>query len=351
MVNKILFVDNEKAILSSYRRLFNDSGYELFTAECALKAIELLKKEDVDVIVSDQRMPQVCGVEFLKYARKYSPDSIRILCTAYADIKTAMDSINKGEVYRYITKPWNSNEIKSAIRDGIELRRLKKENENLLALTKKQNLELNDLNKNLEKKVQDQTKEILKMFRALKTLYTKLDNSFVNAVKVLVFASMIRCREKAIVSHIKNTTKFSKIVAQKLMFSDTEIKDIEISALLHDIGKIGIKDTLLVKPFSCMTSFEEVEYMKHPVLGQAMLLSIEKMKDVGVNIRHHHERWDGAGYPDHLIGNQIPICSRIISVATHYDSLMRDPLCLQGLQAMKRNNLLQKVVDKDMIRK
>ncbi len=326
MGNNILFVDDEREILSSLKRLFINDPYKVFTAESGFDALKLLEKEEIDVIVTDQRMPQMDGIEFLRRARVCSPDSIRIFFTGYADINNAIDSINKGEVYRYIAKPWHDDELKFTIHDAVELKKLKNENKNLLELTKKQNLCLKDLNKNLEQKVEAQTKKILKMFNELKTLYRKLDSSFINTVKVLVFSNMIRSREKTIGLHIKNTTKISISIAQKMRLSETEIKDIEIAALLHDLGKIGMRDGILNKPFSDMTTIERDEYIKHPILGQAMLMSIEKMKDVGLIIKHHHERWDGQGYPVNLIGNQIPIGSRIISVATDYDSLKRGSL-------------------------
>ena len=134
---KILFVDDEKDILSSMRRLLMEDKYEILTAESGLEGLELLKKGPVDLIVSDQKMPQMSGVEFLQKSKEYSPDSIRIVLTGYADTNAAIDSINKGDVYRYITKPWNNDEIKSTIKDALELKRLKKENANLSELTQK----------------------------------------------------------------------------------------------------------------------------------------------------------------------------------------------------------------------
>ncbi|MGR3319851.1 MAG: response regulator [Candidatus Anammoxibacter sp.] len=158
MSNKILFVDDDEKILSSLKRLFMEDDYEIFTASSGLEAIEALKKESVDVIVSDQKMPKMTGVEFLQRSKEFSPDSIRILLTGYMEVDTVVDSINKGEVYRYIMKPWNNDEIKSLIKNAIELKGLSTENERLVDLTQKQNIELKDLNANLEEKLREQEK-------------------------------------------------------------------------------------------------------------------------------------------------------------------------------------------------
>ncbi|MGR3178926.1 MAG: response regulator [Candidatus Anammoxibacter sp.] len=155
---KILFVDDDEMVLSSLKRLFMEDNYEIFTALSGLEAIEALKREPVDVIVSDQKMPKMTGVEFLQRSKEFSPDSIRILLTGYMEVDTVVDSINKGEVYRYVMKPWNNEEIKSIIGNAIELKRLRTENERLVELTQKQNVELKDLNANLEGKLEEQEK-------------------------------------------------------------------------------------------------------------------------------------------------------------------------------------------------
>lgn len=321
MKHKILFVDDEKDILLSLQRLFiMEDDYEVFTAESGFKALELLKKETVDLIVSDQRMPEMEGVEFLKRSKEYSPDSIRIILTGYADINAAIDSINKGEVYKYITKPWDNDDINTIIHDALELRRLRKENERLLELTAKQNLELKDLNANLEKKVKDQTKDIQNMLDKLKDLYVKLDSSFINTVKIL--SSIIKLKEKSTSLSERYAPALSKILGYKLKLSELEMKDLKIAVLLHDLGLIGINSNLLNKPFVNMTSKERIEFMKHPILGQAVLQSVGNMQKVGIIIKYHHEYWDGRGYPGNLSGLQIPLTSRILAIVNDYDDLL-----------------------------
>ncbi len=320
MVQKILFVDDEKQILSSLNRVFMDDAFEVFTADSGSKALEILKKVRMDLIVSDQRMPEMNGVEFLKLSKKYSPHAVRIILTGYADINAAISSINEGEVYRYIAKPWNNDELKNTIVTALEFGRLRKENVRLLELTKKQNLELKDLNNNLEAKVEAQTAELRDSFEKLKALNGKLNKSFMSSVTVL---SNIVCLKKgAVTLRFKDTARIAISIAKKLDISDKDKIDLKIAALLHDIGLLGINDRLLNKPFDKMTSNERIDYKKHPVLGHVILGEIENLQNAGLIVRHHHERWDGEGYPDNLDGEKIPVCSRVLSVASDYEALM-----------------------------
>ncbi len=324
MQSKIMFVDDEKSILAALTRIFLDDDVEIYTAESGLAALEILKNESMDLIVSDQRMPEMNGVEFLRQSIKYSPNSVRIVLTGYADINAAVDSINKGEVYRYIAKPWDNNELKATIRGALEFGRLRKENERLLKLTKKQNIELKDLNANLEEKVDEQTKELRDMYNKLKILHDNINKSFMNTVMIL--SNIISMKKGAASLSFKNTSKLAVAFANKFNISEKEKIQLKIAALLHDIGLVGINDNLLNKAFDSMNSLERIEYNKHPIIGQAMLDSIENLHDVSVIVRHHHERWDGEGYPDNLSGEQIPICSRIISIASDYEALMNGTL-------------------------
>lgn len=324
MTGKILFVDDEEGILSSLKRLFEEDNYEILTTTSGYRAIELFEKEPFDIIVSDQRMSEMDGVQFLEQAKRRCPESIRMMLTGHADINEAIDSINRGEIYRYITKPWNNDELKAIIHDAIELQRLRKENKDLLELTKKQNLELKDLNANLEEKVVAQTEDLRNTLDELKGLYDRLDKGYIDSVRV--FSNLIKLRRRAIAQHHRNTAALAKKIALKMELPEEALKDIEIAALLHDIGKIGMSDSILNKSFADMGAIERVVYMKHSILGQVLLQSIEIMRKVGIIIRHHHERWDGEGYPDNINGEQIPIGSRIISIASDYDALMNGTL-------------------------
>lgn len=163
----ILFVDDEPKILSSLRRLFIDSPYNVLTAEGGKNGLDLIEGgETPAVVVSDQRMPEMNGAEFLTMVRKLLPDSVRMLLTGYSDINAAMDAINEGGIHRYITKPWNDDDLQLAIQGALEHFELVEQNRQLTAELQEKNHSLEDLNANLEQKVEART-------RALRVEYEK----------------------------------------------------------------------------------------------------------------------------------------------------------------------------------
>jgi DNA-binding NtrC family response regulator len=135
----LLFVDDEPNILSSLRRLFRPLGYRILTAESGAAGLEILGKEEVDLVVSDMRMPSMDGAHFLEAVRQRWPGVTRILLTGYSDINSTVNAINRGEIYRYIAKPWDDHDITLIVREALERRRLENENQRLLDLTQSQN--------------------------------------------------------------------------------------------------------------------------------------------------------------------------------------------------------------------
>jgi DNA-binding NtrC family response regulator len=133
--NRILFVDDEENVLRSLKRLFMSEDYTVLTALSGPDGLAVLKEVEVPVIVSDQRMPVMTGAEFLEKSRELSPDSVRIILTGYADVEAAIGAINRGGAYRYVSKPWNDNELLLVIKDAFDKYRLVKENKYLTKLT------------------------------------------------------------------------------------------------------------------------------------------------------------------------------------------------------------------------
>ena len=134
-VVSLLLVDDEPGILSSLRRLLRPAGYKIHTAESGKAGLAILEQEPIDLVISDMRMPEMDGARFLEQVRSRWPATIRILLTGYADVTSTIDAINRGEIYRYIAKPWDDNDLMLIVRDALERRRLQGENDRLLALT------------------------------------------------------------------------------------------------------------------------------------------------------------------------------------------------------------------------
>ncbi|MHB1292358.1 MAG: HD domain-containing phosphohydrolase [Sulfuricella sp.] len=316
----ILFVDDETNILSALKRLFRPLGYRIITAESGAAGLQVFEKNAIDLVISDMRMPEMSGAEFLEKVRAKWPDAVRILLTGYADVTSTIAAINKGEIYRYIAKPWDDNDIVLTVKHALERKNLEREKDRLEALTLKQNEELKDLNANLEAKVSARTEEVRQTMGFLEVAHRELKDSFLTSLKV--FANLMELREGAMGGHSRRVADHARRLAQRLGLSDNEVQDVMFAGLLHDIGKIGLPDRLLHKPFAALTTEERAEVVKHPATGQAALMALENMKEAARLIRGHHERFDGMGYPDGLSGMAIPRGARILAVANDYDALL-----------------------------
>ncbi|MEN6585543.1 MAG: HD domain-containing phosphohydrolase [Sulfuricella sp.] len=315
----LLFVDDEPNILSALRRLFRPLGYKIFTAEGGAEGLALLEQEPVDLVVSDMRMPQMDGAQFLEKVRQKWPDAMRILLTGYADVSSTIAAINKGEIFRYVAKPWEDNDIVLVVKQALELKNLALEKRRLEELTLRQNEELKELNASLETRVQARTEEVRQTMGFLEIANRKLKESFLTSIKV--FANLIELRERSLAGHSRRVADLARALAKRLELPDAEVQDIFIAALLHDIGKIGLPDKLLVKPFVVLAGEERDLVLRHPITGQAALMGLEQIHGAAKLIRSHHERWDGMGYPDGLVGLAIPFGARILAVANDFDAV------------------------------
>lgn len=317
---RVLFVDDEENILKSLSRLFMDEEFEVITASSAHEGLRILAgMEGVGVIVSDQRMPDVTGVQFLEQAREMAPGALRIMLTGYADLSATVDAINRGGACRYITKPWNDEELIQIIRDTVNRYLLEQENRRLTEIVNRQNEELKEWNANLKQRVLEQTSEIRRKHENLQLLNERLRTNFKETVTA--FSRLIELGGKK--QHAETVASLAQNMAQTLGLSAEEVETVHNAALLHDIGELGIPDALLKKDLIEMTEEELKEYMLHAVRGQTAIDAIEDLRAAGVLIRHHHEHFDGSGYPDGLKGEAIPVGARIIAMADFLDRVMQ----------------------------
>lgn len=315
----VLLVDDEASILSSLRRLLRPTGYTIHTAESGQAGLEILEREPVDLVISDMRMPEMNGAQFLEQVRIRWPATMRILLTGYADVSSTIDAINRGEIFRYVSKPWDDTEITLTIRDALESRRLRRENARLLALTQAQNEDLAQLNVGLERKVAERTAEIEQVNSFLNLANDRLKQNFLVSIKM--FSGFMELRAASMVGHSRRVADLARRLAIKMEVPARLQQDIFVAALLHDIGKIGFSDKLLARPVSRMSGDDMGTYRRHPIAGETALMPLAELKEAARIIRSHHERFDGQGFPDGLQGASIPFGARILSVANDYDGL------------------------------
>lgn len=334
----LLFVDDEPNILNSLRRLFHGKGYRLLLAGSGAQGLEVLAAEAVDLVISDMRMPGMDGAQFLEQVRNRWPHVVRILLTGYADISSTIAAINRGEIYRYIAKPWDDNDILLIVRDALERQRLEHENARLLEITQRQNEELKSLNAGLEAKVAERTAALRQAMTRIEAAHRDLKKGFLNSVRA--FSAVIEMREAGLGGHSRRVADQSRLLAQRMGMDEAEIQEVMLAGLLHDIGKIGLSDDILKKPFNALTASERGQLMRHPATGQLALMAVEPLKGAAQLIRHHHERFDGGGFPDGLKGLAIPLGARILAVVNDYDALQIGTLVNRPLTAAEARTFL-----------
>lgn len=336
----LLLVDDEQNILSSLRRVFRGEGYRVLTATGGAGGLEILEREPVDLVISDMRMPEMDGAQFLETVATRWPDTVRILLTGYADLCSTVAAINKGHIYSYISKPWEDNDLKLTVRRALERKRLEEERRRLLELTRRQNEELRALNADLEAKIQARTEELRQTVAFLEMAYEELKKSYQEAIPV--FASLVELRLGISAGHGQRVAQLAERIARELGLDDEEVQQVHNAGLLHDIGKIGLRDELIKTPYNALGPEDRAEVHTHAVLGQTALMSLKPLERAARYVRAHHERFDGRGYPDGLVGHQIPLGGRILAVANDFDGLQNGSLLGEPLSASEARAFIAK---------
>jgi response regulator RpfG family c-di-GMP phosphodiesterase len=321
--HRVLLVDDEPSIMRSLERLFRKEKFQILTASSGPEGLDILSGSDspVSLIISDQRMPAMTGAQFLEKARTMEPDAIRFLLTGYSDVKDILDAVNKGEIHRYLTKPWNDDDLLLQVRSALETYELKADNRRLNDLTIRQNAELTELNQDLEKKIRERTLEILVKSQALEEANASLERGFVDTIRLL--SSLVETLNPKLGSYLSFVAQLAKQIGLEMGLDKQQQDEIEIAGLLHDIGLLGLPRMLLEKDSEEMVEVELKLFKQHPVIGQICLQPVERLDAVGAIVFSHHENYDGSGFPGGLRGDSIPIGARIIHVVADYATYLR----------------------------
>ncbi|WP_224984722.1 HD-GYP domain-containing protein [Geomonas agri] len=275
MAAEVLFVDDNKLILQHSMDLFRSHGIELLTAGDAAEALELFRHHEIAVVVSDNRMPGMSGLDFLSELRQLSPDTVKVLISSYVDLATALAAINSSEVFRYLLKPWKEQEILDVVQEGLRRYRT----------------------------VQAMRREDEAVLRSL--------------------AQTIELKDPSTKGHCDRVAVYALLIADAMGLSKDILRQIKYGSWLHDCGKIGVSEMILNG--SGRLNDDEFETMKLHTDWGADLAEKARLSELAKNIiRHHHEKYDGTGYPLGLNGEEIPLEARIVSVADIYDALTMD---------------------------
>jgi response regulator RpfG family c-di-GMP phosphodiesterase len=336
IIGTALFVDDEDNILTSLRRLMRKQPVGCFFASSAKDGLEILEKEHIDIIISDMRMPNMDGAEFLGICKKKWPKTVRILLTGHSDINSTIKALNHGGIFRYLTKPWDDEEIVGAITQGLRITQLEKEKIELLKITQQQNQQLSKFNEDLESRVKSRTDEIKQTSDMLELVYQQLKDSYGHFVKL--FSSVISSRKYLEKSQSKKVSELVQKLSQALKLPDDEVLNIYFAALLMDLGKLNLADSILQVPEENLTSEQLAQFEKHPLFAEMTLASMPDLDAIGKIIRDHMEAIDGSGFPNKLKNSAISRGARILRVARDFvglqSGLIRD-VCLDSAAAYK----------------
>jgi putative nucleotidyltransferase with HDIG domain len=296
MEDRILIVDDEELICRLLAQRLTGEGYSCVTANNGREALTRFYKDAFSLIISDIKMPEMDGIELLKKVKGLNPNMLVIMVTAYPEIDMAVDAMRLG-ANDFIIKPADLDLIVLSVKKALEKKRLEEE--------------LEAYHKNLERLVEERTAKLQSAYRVLKKAH-------LDSVKVL--AEAIDAKDPYTRGHSDRVRRMSLRIATRLGFSEEKLESLEYGALLHDIGKIGIKDEILQKP-GVLNAGEYQYIQEHPLIGVKIVEGIDFFKDKIPMIRHHHERFDGKGYPDGLAGDAIPLEARIITVPDAFDAM------------------------------
>jgi response regulator RpfG family c-di-GMP phosphodiesterase len=312
---RILVIDDEEIVVAGLKETLGREGYEVVTGTNALVGLEALKTGPFAVILTDQQMPWMTGLEFLAQVKAEQPQASRILITAVLNLDTVVDAINQGEIYRFIIKPWLREELLATVSNAVQRYQLLCRQAELQADRISLNQRLTELTHSLEAqiaRVADQNQQLIGLNQALET---NLQHSVQLCLKVMqTFYPTLGVQAQRVF-------EICSQIAQNLNLPAGERQTLELSAWLFDIGLVGVpRETIRrwQQEPSSLTDAERALIEQHPILGQELVQFVQNLEQVGMIIRSHHERFDGSGYPDGLAGDRIPWLGRLLAVGVRF---------------------------------
>jgi len=313
--SNILIVDDEIGPRESLRMVLKPN-YNVYTVENGYAAIQMIQQVEMDVLTLDLKMPGMNGIETLKEIRMLSPDVMVIIITGYGTLKTAIEAIRYG-VFDYIPKPFNVPEILSIIDKSIQRRKLNLKVKEVLGNCFNQQLlkepVVNDsLLPEEDKAVTDCKWDDINLSDT---------QSCLEFAKVLAYT--LEEKDPYTSGHSERVCYYSDFISKRLSLSPKERSELQIASYLHDIGKIGISNRFINKK-GTLTSTDWAVIKQHTRKSIELLVPLNLSSNIISYIQHHHERYDGTGYPDGLAGEKIPLGARIIAISDSYDSMTSD---------------------------
>lgn len=286
---RVLIVDDEPSLRLMLAQALSSFGYDILFAADGETAFSIFREAAVDCILSDLHMPGMGGMELMRQAREIDPDVALVVLTGAGDLDAAIEALRL-RVDDFLRKPVELRAVRLAVDRALRHRKIARANR--------------DYGEHIEKRIRERS--------------AQLERTFADAL--LALASAVEVRDGYAARHVERVTRYAVATGKALGLGAEEIRSLWVASILHDIGKIGMPDTILSKQ-EALTSEEHEVIQQHPVVGARIAAQCSSLIPAIPGIRHHHERWDGGGYPDGLSGEAIPMIGRILSVAESYDAI------------------------------
>jgi len=277
-MHTLLIVDDDPDVLATLRRNFRRL-YTVLVAENGQQAIEYIDKESIDLIICDQRMPEITGDQVLQHAFQQCPDTIRILLTGYTDMESLVTNVNDAHIYQYVTKPWEPDDLKLKVQRALES---------------------------------------LDLQRQLDLAHENLATAYRDTVVMLCMAA--EGKDENTSHHLFRVQYYTESLALAMGLEKKEAEHLGLMSMLHDIGKLAVPDEILKKPGK-LDAEEWVIMKKHPLQGVRILGNNPFYQQAREISAGHHENFDGSGYPKGLVGEATPLAARIVKLADVFDAL------------------------------
>jgi response regulator RpfG family c-di-GMP phosphodiesterase len=303
--SRVLVVDDDSAIRQLLATKLKIAGFTTASCGSGDEALKLLLRETFDAIISDLNMPGISGLDLLAQAHRQYPRTAFLMATGVGDVAVGVKAMKQGAA-DYILKPFQMDAVVASLRRAIEMKRME--------------AELDEYRHRLEEMVEERTNQ-------LKAAMGRIEFTYDETLEALAAALDLRDNETA--GHSRRVTLYALELASRLNFTDDQLKQLERGAYMHDIGKIGIPDLILLKPGKLTP--EETAVMKtHVRIGYELMSRVAFLAPAAQIVLTHQEAYDGSGYPQGLKADEIPLAARIFAVADTLDAMMSDRPYRQG---------------------
>jgi response regulator RpfG family c-di-GMP phosphodiesterase len=324
----LLVLDDEQEILDIIKETFAGQGLRVRTATSVSKALQLVCRYSFHVILSDQHLPDGNGVDFLASLPELGIDSVPILMTGYMELSIATEAINRGKVYKFVHKPLDLRLLQETVEQARELHDVRQRRRLFTREVVENNVRLRRETEAKEASLRDATvriqsgrETVVRQQVEIESLYSEIQKAYLQTVTSLTKA--IEAKDKYTRGHSERVYYYCCLMAEDLKLPESSKVDLRFASLLHDLGKIGIPDSILCKKGGL--NDDEIRVIStHPELSENILKPLPFLDKIRRIIRHHHEWYNGTGYPDGLCGEEISIEGRILSVADAFDAMRSD---------------------------